>query len=221
MLEPEELREGREVEAKVPTPQDMRAFNELVERLYTRLRSLAARVRWHGPKATQPTSLLHDAYLKLINSHDGGWRPANEVVGIFAHVMRQIMVDAARKGRTGKRGAAQVIPLVPGDLTDIEPMHGRVAISPEDVLTLDAALMELRRENARQADIVERRYLPRYDRRRDCERSRTVDVHHRTRVAGGPEVPERQDPSEQKVGLTTCKSRTKRATRSSNLTRSI
>jgi RNA polymerase sigma factor (TIGR02999 family) len=137
-----------------------RAFNELVERLYPKLRALAARVRWHGPEATQPTALLHNAYLKLLRSEDLESRAENEIIGIFAHVMRQIMVDAARKAGAEKRGGgARAVPLVSGDLAEARPVHGKDEISPEDVLTVDAALTELRLQNPRQADIMERRYF--------------------------------------------------------------
>jgi RNA polymerase sigma factor (TIGR02999 family) len=128
---------------------------ELIDRIYSKLRPLAARVQWRGADpALHPSSLVHEAYLKLIKSRGQGARPDNEVLGIFAHVMRQIMVDAARRNKTEKRGGGAVLPLN----SDHPVSPQREAVSPEDVLTLDAAMTELRVENPRQADIIDRRF---------------------------------------------------------------
>jgi RNA polymerase sigma-70 factor, ECF subfamily len=81
-------------------------------------------------------------------------RPDNEVLGIFAHVMRQIMIDAARRNKTDKRGGGAVLPLMSAD----HPAPQKEWVSAEDVLSLDAAMMELRIENPRQADIIDRRF---------------------------------------------------------------
>ena len=128
---------------------------ELIDRIYNKLKPLAARVQWRGSDpALHPSSLVHEAYLKLMKSRGLGSRPDNEVLGIFAHVMRQIMVDAARRNKSEKRGGGAVLPLN----SDYQGSPQRETVSPEDVLTLDAAMTELRFENPRQADIIDRRF---------------------------------------------------------------
>ena len=138
--------------------QDRKALDELVERLYAKLRPLAARVRWREPNASlNATALVQEAYLKLLNSKDLALKPHDEVLAIFAHVMRQIMVDAARRKRTQKRGAGAVVPMTTEHQDGAAAPHTE-DISPEDVLTLEGALNELRISNQRQADIMERRH---------------------------------------------------------------
>jgi len=159
MPEPEKI--GGRGEDKEESPADCLASEdgllpvELIDRLYKKLKPLAARVQWRGSDpAHHPSSLVHEAYLKLVKSRGLASRPDNEVLGIFAHVMRQIMVDAARRNKTEKRGGGAVLQLNSVD----QPSPQREAVSPEEVLTLDAAMTELGAESPRQADIIDRRF---------------------------------------------------------------
>jgi len=141
------------------TPEEKRALDELVERIYARLKPLAARVRWRDANASlSPTTLVQEAYLKLLNSKDVTAKPHEEVIGIFAHVMRQIMIDAARRKKSQKRGSGALVPLSPVDPGGNEPPAQKKPMSPEDLLTIEAALEDLRRGDSRQADIIERRF---------------------------------------------------------------
>jgi RNA polymerase sigma-70 factor (ECF subfamily) len=139
------------------TASDRKALDELVERLYSKLKALAARVRWSTATPTlSATALVQEAYLKLLNSKDLTSKSHDEVLSIFAHVMRQILSDAARRKRSQKRGAGVVVALAT-DHRDSAAQRERT-ISPEDVLTLEAALDELRILSERQADIMDRRH---------------------------------------------------------------
>jgi RNA polymerase sigma factor (TIGR02999 family) len=130
---------------------------ELIDRIYNKLKPLAARVQWRGADpALHPSSLVHEAYLKLMKSRGMASRPDNEVLGIFAHVMRQIMVDAARRNKTGKRGGGAVFSLSDDPDAGITPR--REPVSPEDLLSLEAAMTDLRSKSPRQADIIDRRF---------------------------------------------------------------
>src|ERR1700680_3349257 len=89
--------------ASAQKPMDRRAFNELMKRLYTKLKPLAMRVRWSpGNLSLSPTLLLHEAYLKLLHGKQFTASSDNEAIGIFAHVMKQIIVDAARRKKSQK-----------------------------------------------------------------------------------------------------------------------
>jgi len=134
-------------------------LDALVERLYSRLRSVAARVQWRGPEATRPTSLLHAAYLKLRTSRNLGPKAEKEIIGIFAHVMRQIMVDAARKARSRKRGGGLLVTPFENDDGSGESLAAPQTIAPEDVLAVDHALTELEKQSSRQAEVFERKYF--------------------------------------------------------------
>lgn len=134
------------------------ALDALVERLYSKLKALAARVRWRDASPTLNNSaLVQEAYLKLLNSKDLSTKSHDEILGIFAHVMRQIMTDAARRKRSQKRGAGAAVPLRT-EHRNGEAGTPQQTVAPEDVLTLEAALEQLRITDRRRADIVDRRY---------------------------------------------------------------
>ncbi len=136
---------------------DRKALDELVERLYSNLKLLAARVRWRNANPSlNPTALVQEAWLKLLNSKNLTSKPHNEILSIFAHVMRQIMSDAARRKRSHKRGGNGIVALTARHENSIP--QSQASVTPEDVLSLEAALDELRIMNERQADIMDRRY---------------------------------------------------------------
>jgi RNA polymerase sigma factor (TIGR02999 family) len=92
------------------------------------------------------TALAHEAYLKLLkHPPDLTSKSYEDVIGIFACVMREILIDAARRKKARKR--AQVEPLA----------KSMPAI--EDMIALDAALDDLTVQNARQARVVECRFV--------------------------------------------------------------
>ncbi len=137
-------------------PAARRELDGLIDRLYTKLKPLAARVRWSGANPSlSPTVLLHEAYLKLLNAKGLAEKPDHEVIGIFVHVMRQIMVDAARRRKSLKRGGAvERTPLAFEDGTALEPPAPEAPLSPEDVLTLEAAMVQLERDSPRAATVI-------------------------------------------------------------------
>ena len=129
------------------TLEGRRNLDEIFGQLYEKIKGLAARVRWSGTNPTlNPTALAHEAYLKLReNPPDLSAKNYDEVVGIFSHAMRQILVDAARR-----KGAQKRIPVAG---------HEEKTLPVEDALAVNTALEELERENPRQARIVECRFL--------------------------------------------------------------
>jgi RNA polymerase sigma factor (TIGR02999 family) len=100
----------------------------------------------------QPTALLNEAYLKLVGSHDMNWRNRAHFFAIAARMMRHILVDHARKGNAGKRGAG----IRPIALDEAIALTGS---SPEALLALNAALERLERMDPRQVEIIELRFF--------------------------------------------------------------
>jgi RNA polymerase sigma factor (TIGR02999 family) len=127
--------------------EERRNLDEIFGQLYEKIKGLAARVRWCGANPTlNPTALAHEAYLKLReNPPDLSAKNYDEVIGIFSHAMRQILVDAARR-----KGALKRLPVA-------GPEDKKLPV--EDALALNTALEELERVNPRQARIVECRFL--------------------------------------------------------------
>lgn len=82
------------------------ALNELLPLVYTELRRMAARqLRAERSGHTlQPTALVHEVYLRLVDQRRVDWRDRAHFFGVAAKVMRRILVDHARRHRASKRG---------------------------------------------------------------------------------------------------------------------
>ena len=97
------------------------------------------------------TELVHEAYLRLVDQKPFEFESRSHFVAVLALLMRQILVDYARKHRAAKRGYGCKITLDPA-----------LAVPEEqdlDVLALDDALKELERFDAPQARVVELRFF--------------------------------------------------------------
>lgn len=133
---------------------DQRAFDELLPIVYEELRRLA---RKHLRSATarlslQPTSLLHEAYLRLIGLEDPKFENRNRFFAMSATVMRNILVDHVRQRIAAKRGGGQFkISLSQAEDARTEPDF--------NVLLLDDALKRFSAEYPQHARVVELRYF--------------------------------------------------------------
>src|SRR5580693_1538418 len=86
------------------------ALNELTPLVYRELRQLAAgylRKERQG-HTLQPTAVVHEAYLRLVDQTNPSWQNRSHFFGVAARLMRQILVDHARRKQAGKRGGLQV-----------------------------------------------------------------------------------------------------------------
>lgn len=138
---------------------DAEAFDRVFQVAYDELRRLARQVRrGRASETLNTTALVHEAYMRLLPSQGLAWEGRSHFMAVAARAMRQVLVRAAERRATAKRG---------GDKTHVplaDPLHraedgtpGRV--EPERVLALDAALHELERLNVRQARVVECRFF--------------------------------------------------------------
>ena len=101
----------------------------------------------------QPTALVNEAYLRLIKGQDVSWEDRAHFFGIAARLMRQILIDHARRRQARKRGIGARTDRSVSKLAD--PVSG-----PDfDVLALHDGLNELAVLDPRQAEIVELRYF--------------------------------------------------------------
>jgi RNA polymerase sigma-70 factor (ECF subfamily) len=132
---------------------DRLAFDDLIPLVYEELHHIAeAYLRRELQNRTlQPTALIHEAYLRLIQSGGAAYQNRGHFFGVAARVMRQILVDHARTRNAAKRGADLKVPLHPG--LDFAPERDRV------VIALDDALNMLAREDDRKARFVEMRFF--------------------------------------------------------------
>jgi RNA polymerase sigma-70 factor (ECF subfamily) len=129
--------------------------HDLASSLYQELHRLAAgKMRFErGNHTLQPTALVNEAYLRLVDCSDSMWQDRTRVLGLAANVMRHILVDYARAHNAGKRGAGQV------QVTLMEEMVPGVSSSTADVLAVDEALNCLTEFDPRQAKILEMHFF--------------------------------------------------------------
>jgi len=132
---------------------DSRALGSLLPIVYQELRAIAQRqLRNEKHVALQPTELVHEAYLRLVNQKTVTWRDRNHFFALAAKVMRQLLIDYIRKRNTLKRGGGQ--PHV--TLTSLPDVFSERS---EMLLALDEALAILEQRHPRMAKLVECRFF--------------------------------------------------------------
>jgi len=130
-------------------------LNQLFLATYEELRRLASSVRRSDPYATlSPTTLVHEAWLKLADSSRIAASSQLHFKRIAGRAMRQVVVEIARRRSASKRAGGSGAALVTFDES-----LGVVGSAERDVLALEAALKELARMNPRQAVLVEGRFF--------------------------------------------------------------
>jgi len=133
---------------------DRQALEDITPLVYHELRRIAAGYlrRERSGHTLQPTELLHEAFLRLINQNDQTWKNRAHFFGVAAHLMRNILVDHARAKASGKRGGgAEKVPL--------DEAVSAAASRPMLLIALDDALQELEKLDPRKAQIVELRFF--------------------------------------------------------------
>lgn len=134
--------------------EDRRALDHLFSVTYEELRRLAATVRRNDPNTTlNPTALVNEAWLKLSKSPDIGSTSPLHFKRIAARAMRQVLVEAARRRSSGKRGGGAEMTVTFDEAVQRKPSGG------EEILALNTALDSLARMNPRQAVLVESRFF--------------------------------------------------------------
>lgn len=132
---------------------DAQALDQLFPLMYDRMRQLAhQRLRNEPDGSLNTTALVHEAYLKLVDSPRLTLRDRGHFLGLASRVMRHLLVDHARARRTAKRGLGAT----PVPLDD-------VAWLPDDrvetITEVDEALRRLEAIDERRTRILEQRYF--------------------------------------------------------------
>lgn len=137
------------------TPEQRQALDQLFSLTYEELRRLASTVKRGDPSNTlSPTALVNEAWLKLAKSPGIAAESPLHFKRIAARAMRQLLIEAARRRNSHKRGGDGEAIFVTFD----DSLDG-AASCEEDLLALDSALTELARFEPRQAAIVESRFF--------------------------------------------------------------
>jgi RNA polymerase sigma-70 factor (ECF subfamily) len=128
------------------------ALDELTPLVYRELRQLAAsylRKERQG-HTLQPTALVHEAYLRLVDQTNPTWQNRSHFYGVAARLMRQILVDHARRKQAGKRGGRKV---------SLDEVVGFQRERSRDLVALDSGLTALEKLDPRKCKAVELRYF--------------------------------------------------------------
>jgi RNA polymerase sigma factor (TIGR02999 family) len=133
---------------------DSKALDALLPLVYKELRRLAHfQLRNERPNHTlQSAALVHEAYLRLVGISPPRWESRTHFFAIAAQLMRQILVDYARRRGATKRGRS---------ICKVSLQNAMIAARPTDidVLALDDALQALARIDLRQSRVVELRFF--------------------------------------------------------------
>jgi RNA polymerase sigma factor (TIGR02999 family) len=133
---------------------DEKALDELMPAIYAELHQLAHKhIRREEPgQILQTSALINEAYLRLAEHRKIPWQNRKHFFGIAARLMRQILVDEARKRKSDKRGGNAI--RIPFDEA-INVVEQQAA----NVVALDDALTRLQSIDSRQSEIVVLRFF--------------------------------------------------------------
>ena len=130
------------------------ALDRLMPLVYRELRRIAGnQMRDERVGHTlQPTALVHEAFLRLVDQSRAGWQNRAQFLGVSAQLMRRLLVDHARKRHAAKRG-------IPITLNEEIFQQSPGADQTEEILAVDEVLARLKELDPRQARVVELRYF--------------------------------------------------------------
>ena len=130
------------------------AFDELVPLVYPHLRHIAAGYvhREQNPDVIEPTVLVHELYLRLLNQRKPGWEDRRHFYIFCARLMRMILIDQARMHHAQIHGAGYTRVPLNEDLAWVE-------IDSPELVDLDRALNQLQELDPEKVQMVELRYF--------------------------------------------------------------
>lgn len=134
---------------------DERALEQLMPVVFDELRALARSFfrGERGDHTLQPTALVHEVYLKLVDQHRVSWQSRAQFFRFASTLMRRLLVDHARSKSAVKRGQGALHDPLEDACVTTE------AVDPDLVLAVDSCLTRLAELDARQARVVEMRYF--------------------------------------------------------------
>lgn len=154
-----EARELEELVASLPIATQTAIANrgalaDILPQVYDELRHLAANYldRERPGHTLQPTALVHEAYMRLVDQRKVDWRNRAQLLGVAAQIMRRVLLQHAEARRANKRG---------GGAPRVNLDHALDVFDRRDIsaLALNETLRELEKFDARQAQIVELRFF--------------------------------------------------------------
>ena len=121
--------------------------------LYDEMRAIAGHALRNEKQGhvLQPTALVHEAFLKLVDTNRIEWKDRGHFLAVATTIMRQILVDAARRAQAGKRDWGRQVTFTGGLLGSGDPDY--------DLLALDDAMNKLRTLRPELCQLVDLRFF--------------------------------------------------------------
>lgn len=131
-----------------------RALDDLMPLVHRELKRIARNFmrRQRVGHTLQTTALVNEAFVRLVDSDKVNWQDRSHFFAISAQLMRRVLVDAARRRNSEKRGGERVQVTLAEDLKAVDETQ-------TDVVALDDALKRLTQLNQRHGQVVELRYF--------------------------------------------------------------
>jgi RNA polymerase sigma factor (TIGR02999 family) len=133
---------------------DPKAAEELLPLVYAELRKLAAHRMAHeaAGQTLQPTALVHDAWLRLVNAENQTWQNRAHFFAAAAEAMRRILIERARRRHALRHGGGQ-------QRVDIQDVDIAAPGDDDQLLALNEALDKLAAQDQRKSELVKLRYF--------------------------------------------------------------
>ncbi len=133
---------------------DTGLLDEIFQQVYQELRRMAQQ-QLRGERkghTLNATALVHEAYLKLVDSKEVNWQNRAHFFALAARSMRQILIDYARQRKAQKRGGEKL-------LVTLQEENIRYETRADELLLLDESLNELETTDPRIGKIVELKFF--------------------------------------------------------------
>lgn len=133
---------------------DREALDEMLPLVYDELRRIAARCmkREKSEHTLQPTALVHEAYMRLVDQRQVDWKNRAQFFGLAAEMMRRILVNHAVQKQTSKRGG-EALRVSLSDANELSTS------SDTNLVALDEALTRFSEVDSRKSRIVELKFF--------------------------------------------------------------
>jgi RNA polymerase sigma factor (TIGR02999 family) len=133
---------------------DRAALDEMLPLVYAELRRLANfyLTKERRDHTLQPTALVHEAYMRLVDQKHVDWKNRAQFFGLAAEMMRRILMNHARDRAAGKRGGK-------AERVSLSKVDRASPMKDMDLLALDEALNQLTAMDPRKSKIVEMKFF--------------------------------------------------------------
>lgn len=133
---------------------DKEALDQMMPLVYSELRRIAASYlrRERMDHTLQPTALVHEAYVKLIDQQRANWQNRAQFFGVAAQIMRRILINHANERVAAKRGGGAL-------KVSLSEAESQMEVTDASLLALDESLTRLAQIDARKSRIIELKFF--------------------------------------------------------------